>query len=478
MSRFSFFRFRGFLTFLSVLSRETKRPSEHQQLTIFKKINRSSTNGGLTWAAQTNSALSAKNWAAVASNADGTKLAAMEFGGAIWLSSNSGGTWTSQPAGTGANAFPATANWAAVALSATGTEVMAAASGGKLWRTATFGGANAWTVQTGAPVTTAKAWASVASSSDGLVYVAGVDSGALVYSNTLNTWTATTGAPASGRWMGIASSANGQLAIAADGTPGNLWQVRKFFSMFFIVHLTLFTGLDRGDRVIVFPERARRERGKASTSTEGRSESKSREVLLLTYLSRARGSFRAAAPLSSLSLLLPTSTGPRQYLFHVSLRSTTLRSQKKTHDEKNKKPIVHKLRCNLGGARGRDRRAQLRCLALRRDVQRRHEARRRRLGWQYLVQLQFRCQLDCAERRIARFGCLARRHDEPRRERHGRDHRQWKYLASVGFFKKVTSSVLFLLSHSHSLFVLVFSHGSFPLVPLTLSLSSTFTSSI
>ena len=158
-------------------------------------------NGGLSWAAQTNVSLSAKNWVAVASNSDGTKIAAAEFGGSLWLSSDSGATWTSQPAGTGSNKFPGLANWNAVALSGAGDTVAAGASGGKLWRTAVFGGANGWNAQTGSFGNTTQDWASISSSTDGAVYSAGVDVGALFYSrNTNNTWYTGTIAPFTGSW--------------------------------------------------------------------------------------------------------------------------------------------------------------------------------------------------------------------------------------------------------------------------------------
>ena len=54
--------------------------------------------GKATWTIRTES-LGAKNWQAIASSADGTKLAAVAYGGHIYTSSNSGVTWTDRSTG-------------------------------------------------------------------------------------------------------------------------------------------------------------------------------------------------------------------------------------------------------------------------------------------------------------------------------------------------------------------------------------------
>ncbi len=88
-----------------------------------------STDSGATWN-QTSAPVS--NWTAVASSADGTKLAAAVGGypgpGPIYSSTNSGATWRE-------NVAP-TESWVSIASSADGNKLVAAASGGGIyvWR--------------------------------------------------------------------------------------------------------------------------------------------------------------------------------------------------------------------------------------------------------------------------------------------------------------------------------------------------------
>lgn len=85
-----------------------------------------STNSGATWFSN-----NAPNtvWQAVASSADGTKLAALHQGGGIYTSTNSGATWTSN----GVAAFPC---WA-MASSADGNKLVMAVNGGGIWTSQT-----------------------------------------------------------------------------------------------------------------------------------------------------------------------------------------------------------------------------------------------------------------------------------------------------------------------------------------------------
>lgn len=79
----------------------------------------SSTNGGLSFSA---TGSPADNWVAVASSADGTRLAAAALSGAIYTSTNAGTSWLS-------NNVPAL-NWYSLASSADGTRIVAASSQG------------------------------------------------------------------------------------------------------------------------------------------------------------------------------------------------------------------------------------------------------------------------------------------------------------------------------------------------------------
>ena len=72
------------------------------------------------------------NWDAIASSADGTKLAATAFGGGIYISLDAGASWTQ------ATNAPA-ANWSAIASSADGGRLVAAVNGGGIYFSANFG---------------------------------------------------------------------------------------------------------------------------------------------------------------------------------------------------------------------------------------------------------------------------------------------------------------------------------------------------
>ena len=82
-----------------------------------------STDSGLSWTARD----STRNWQAVASSSDGSKLVAAELGGQIYTSTDSGLTWT---------AGDSTRNWQAVASSADGNKLVAVVTGGQIYTSA------------------------------------------------------------------------------------------------------------------------------------------------------------------------------------------------------------------------------------------------------------------------------------------------------------------------------------------------------
>jgi hypothetical protein len=149
-------------------------------------------------------------WTSIAASTDGTKwVASANTGsGALYISSDSGKTWSSTS--------PVSAQWQAVASSADGVKLVAAIAGGNIY-TSTNSGAT-WVVRTGV----AKNWASLASSADGVRLVAVVN-GELIYYSTdsgVNWFTATSGG--SKTWYSVASSANGSNLVAVVSGAG-IW---------------------------------------------------------------------------------------------------------------------------------------------------------------------------------------------------------------------------------------------------------------
>ncbi len=164
------------------------------------------------------------NWASIASSADGTKLAAAVQGGnaidsgghliswpgSIYTSTNSGATWkaTSAPS----------AAWFAIASSADGTRLAAAVadSNGHIY-TSTNSGLT-WR-QTSAP---ASEWTAIASSADGRRLLAGADTSPAplyVSEDSGATWLPI---PVSGAsyWIAVASCADGNVLAAATFNTG------------------------------------------------------------------------------------------------------------------------------------------------------------------------------------------------------------------------------------------------------------------
>jgi photosystem II stability/assembly factor-like uncharacterized protein len=148
-----------------------------------------------------------RSWYSMASSADGTRLAAVDWNGGIWSSTNSGVTWqkTSAP----------NTNWNHIASSADGTRLGAVNYGGGIWTSTD--GAVTWT-PTSAPT---NLWNSIVSSADGLRLVASVNGGG-IFSSTNGgvTWTQTS-APSAPAWFLAASAGGTRLAAAA--CYGGIW---------------------------------------------------------------------------------------------------------------------------------------------------------------------------------------------------------------------------------------------------------------
>jgi len=113
----------------------------------------------------------ATNWNCIAGSADGTRLIAVIAGGQIYLSSNSGETWTPAPA--------PIKSWDAVASSADGVKLAATIFPAGTIYVSTDAGTN-WTA-TSAPI---KSWQTIASSADGNRLFAGTADDYIYRSNS------------------------------------------------------------------------------------------------------------------------------------------------------------------------------------------------------------------------------------------------------------------------------------------------------
>ncbi len=166
-----------------------------------------STDSGVTWTEQTGSGT--RFWFSMASSADGSVLVAVVYNAYIHTSTDSGVTWTEHTSGL------FTLPWYSVACSADGTFIIAAAAGGSEYLYySTNTGAN-WTAATDAGTHN---WVGVASSSDG-VKLAAVANGGYIYTSTNSgvNWTQRTGS-GSRSWRAIASSSDGtKLAAVVEG---------------------------------------------------------------------------------------------------------------------------------------------------------------------------------------------------------------------------------------------------------------------
>jgi len=146
-------------------------------------------------------------WKAIASSADGSRLAAVVNSGGLYTSVNYGLTW-SQQVNAGSRA------WSSVAMSADGLKIVASVNSGFLY-TSTDGGTN-WTAR----FTNAnRAWTGVASSWDGTRLVAVASAGGFVSVDSGVTWASVLG-PAS--YSAVACSGNGSNIVATviGGTIG------------------------------------------------------------------------------------------------------------------------------------------------------------------------------------------------------------------------------------------------------------------
>ena len=154
--------------------------------------------------------LASQNWAQVASNADGTKLAAIAAGGSIWLSSNSGQSWTE-------SISSGVRNWSSIQLNGDGSKVVASVMQGSIWTSDDFGAT--WTERANAGT---RKWYRLASSADGVKLAAVVYDGAIWTSNDSGVNWVERSSSGSRYWSAIASNSDGSKLVA-DVNPGGVW---------------------------------------------------------------------------------------------------------------------------------------------------------------------------------------------------------------------------------------------------------------
>ena len=145
---------------------------------------------------------SSRNWWAAACSADGTQIAAVHFGGRIFVSPDAGETWTARESNR---------NWYSIASSADGRHLAAVVQAGQIFTSADAGA-------TWIPRDFSNGWRAIASSADGSRLAAIVSPGQIHTSADFGaTWTRR---ETSRNWYSIASSADGLklCAVVQNGT--------------------------------------------------------------------------------------------------------------------------------------------------------------------------------------------------------------------------------------------------------------------
>ncbi len=153
-----------------------------------------STDSGVSWTPRESS----RTWLAAASSADGSKLAAVVLGGQIYTSADSGVSWTPRES---------SRPWRSVASSADGSKLVAVADESQIF-TSTNSGVS-WT-----PRENFREWIAVASSADGAKLVA-LDQFARIYTST-DSGVSWTQRESNRNWRAVASSSDGAKLVAAE----------------------------------------------------------------------------------------------------------------------------------------------------------------------------------------------------------------------------------------------------------------------
>ena len=147
-------------------------------------------------------------WNGIASSSDGMYIAATNYGGYIYTSSDSGVNWK-------ARMTDANRNWNSIASSSDGTKLIAIIYGGYIYTSTDYG--VSWKPNL---TDTPRLWAGVASSSYGNKLVANVYDG-YMYTSTDGgiSWNSRL-TDTTRSWNGVASSSNGNIIVAVLSTSG------------------------------------------------------------------------------------------------------------------------------------------------------------------------------------------------------------------------------------------------------------------
>jgi photosystem II stability/assembly factor-like uncharacterized protein len=161
--------------------------------------------GSFTYAYTWSPVASSSNWYSITSSSDGTKLAAVVYGGYIYTSTDSGASWTARQTDTNRN-------WISITSSSDGTKLAAVVYGGYIY-TSTDSGVS-WTPQTALGSYT---WRYITSSSDGTKLAAAPYYGYIWTStNSGASWTTNWDSSGLKYWYSITSSSDGTKLAAVS----------------------------------------------------------------------------------------------------------------------------------------------------------------------------------------------------------------------------------------------------------------------
>lgn len=151
-------------------------------------------------------------WQSITSSADGSKLAAVEYGGYISTSSDFGVTWIQRRS-------PGNQLWNWIASNSEGRILVATVEDGDIYTSSNFGAT--W----GSTSAGIKKWSSISISDDGSVIAATVDAGGIYISlDSGSTWTHRA---TNASWRTVVLSSSGKYLIAA-GAGSGLWTSDNF----------------------------------------------------------------------------------------------------------------------------------------------------------------------------------------------------------------------------------------------------------
>lgn len=205
-----------------------------------------STDSGATWTEPRPAGDFDKYWRSIAVDDDGSAQIACES--RLWTSADTGASWTERdPPGTGA----VNRNWMAVASDSDGSNLIACYAGPGCVYTSSNSGVN-WTLREPAGAGVTKAWSCAASDSDGSVLIVGVDDGGdggrlYVSVDSGANWTeAKPAGTKDQRWFSVDCDATGRnmIAVAGGSASGRAYISRDYGASWVLVKPNGLTGGD------------------------------------------------------------------------------------------------------------------------------------------------------------------------------------------------------------------------------------------